>query len=250
MKENINQWNITINSEVLSRTIGLNILSPECPSGKWLLLLHGYGGDEHAWTEHTNLFALVRKYRLTVVMPSCGDGFYEDTQEAMGRFLGEELLAFLREKFQVSDIREESFIAGVSMGGFGALLLGSRYSQVFGKIACFSGAFILHDVAIGNPGVLGNADVNYFRRVFGDFATLEGSGRDPLVQARRAVDENRMSPVYLLCGNQDLLIRCNQCMATELMRLGIPVVVQTAEGGHCWDFWNRHLESVIQWLVQ
>ena len=242
--------NITLNSQILSRMIPINVFCPEHSNGKWLLLLHGYGGNEHEWIEKSNILSLARKYRLTIVAPGCGDGYYEDTQEPVGRFLGEELPTFLRKRFRVSDKREDSFIAGVSMGGFGALLLGSRYSQVFGKIACLSGAFIIHDVVIGNPGVLGNADVNYFRHVFGDFETLEKSDRDPLEQARRAIAENRMSPVYLLCGDRDVLFRCNQRIALELSHLGVPVVSQTESGGHYWDFWNRHLESAIQWLAE
>lgn len=242
--------NITLNSQILSRMIPINVFCPEHSNGKWLLLLHGYGGDEHEWAEKSGILSLAQKYRITVVMPGCGDGYYEDTQEPMGRFLGEELPYFLCKRFHVSDKREDSFIAGISMGGFGALLLGSRYSQVFGRIACLSGAFIIHDVVIGNLGVLGNADVNYFRRVFGDFETLENSDRDPLEQACRAVTENRMSPVYLLCGDRDVLFRCNQRIALELTRLGVSVVSQTESGGHRWEFWNRHLETVIQWLVE
>ncbi|MBR2894183.1 MAG: alpha/beta fold hydrolase [Oscillospiraceae bacterium] len=246
----MNQQNITLDSQVLSRKIWVNVFLPDHPTGKWLLLLHGYGGNESEWTEKSNILSLARKYQLTVVTPGCGDGYYEDTQEPMGQFLGEELPTFLHDRFHLSDQRENSCIAGVSMGGFGALLLGSRYSRVFGKIACLSGAFILRDVAIGNPGVLGNADVSYFRRVFGDFETLEQSDRDPLAQAHQAVIENRMSPVYLLCGDQDVLIHCNQRVAFELTDLGIPVVTQIENGGHHWDFWNHHLETVIQWLVQ
>ena len=244
------QYHMTMDSQILARKIGMNVFCPEHPNGKWLLLLHGYGGNEDEWAEKSGILRLAAQYRLTVVSPGCGDGYYEDTEEPMGQFLGEELPVFLGERFPISHRREDSFIAGVSMGGFGALLLGSRYSRVFGRIACLSGAFILHDVLIGNPGVLGNADVSYFRRVFGDFETLEDSDRDPLAQARRAAAENRMSPVYLLCGDRDVLALCNQRVAEELTRMGVSVVARTEAGGHYWDFWNRYLESVIQWLLQ
>lgn len=239
-----------IYSEGLAREVPVRVLRPEKPSGRWLLLLHGYGGDENEWVDHSEIASLARKYRLTVVMPGCGDGYYEDTREPIGRFLGEELSEYLHTHFSLSDRCEDAAIAGVSMGGFGALLLGSRYSRVFGRIACLSGAFIIHDVAIGNPGVLRNADVRYFRRVFGDFETLEGSDRDPVEEARRAVREQRMSPVYLLCGTGDMTLSCTQRVRRELERMGAAVTAVTESGGHSWDFWNRHLDALLQWLTE
>lgn len=135
-------------------------------------------------------------------------------------------------------------------GGYGSLLLGSRFSNVYGKIVAFGGAFIIHDVAIGNPGVLGNADVRYFRRVFGDFSTLEGSERDPLWHVQKAVKENRMSPVLLLCGTNDLLFHSNERMCKELHKMGVPAkLIPIVNGDHTWICWNSCMEQTFTWLV-
>lgn len=245
----MNIQSINIPSQCLKRDVPVNIVLPETPSGKWLLLLHGYGGDKDEWLIKSPVADFVDKYGITLILPSCGNGYYEDTQEPMGHFLGEELPAFVCKHFSLSDCREDTYICGVSMGGFGALLIGSRYSNVYGKIASFGGAFIIHAVATGNPGVLGNADVNYFRRVFGDFSTLEGSELDPLVQAKHAAEENRMSPVCLICGTADVLHQSNQKIFTELRYVGSAIkLISIERGKHDWITWNSYIESVLQWL--
>lgn len=246
----MNIQSINIPSQCLKRDISINIVLPETPSGKWLLLLHGYGGDKDEWLTKSSVADFVDKYGITLILPSCCDGYYEDTQEPMGHFLGEELPTFVCKYFSLSRRREDAYICGVSMGGFGALLIGSRYSNVYGKIASFGGAFIIHDIAIGNPGVLGNADVNYFRQVFGDFSTLEGSGRDPLTHIQTAVDENRMSAVYLLCGVKDVVYQGNERIRKGLHRMGVPVkLVAIPEGGHTWVCWNPYIEQLLMWLL-
>lgn len=239
---------LKVPSRCLNRQIPVCAAVPDTPSGQWALLLHGYGGDQREWLNKSAAAELAEKNGLTLIMPGCGDGYYEDTREPMGCFLGEELPNFVRAHFPVSPRREDTFIAGASMGGFGALLIDSRYSRMYGKILSFGGAFIITDVAIGNPGVLGNGDVHYFRRVFGDFSTLEGSLRDPLAHAQQAVEENRMSPVLLLCGSGDVLCRSNEKMHRDLTRLGIRAQLWLVPGGHSWSAWNPHVESALRWL--
>ena len=209
-----------IPSQCLKRDIPVNIVLPDRPAGKWMLLLHGYRGDQNEWLTKSSVADLANQYGISLVAPACGDGYYLDTQEPMGCFLGEELPAFLRANFPVSS---DAFILGSSMGGFGSLLLGARYSNVYGKIVSLGGAFIIHDICIGNPEIVHGADINYFKRVFGDFQTLEHSERDPLCHAQNAVKENRMSPVLLFCGTNDLLYRSNKRMRKELHKLGVPV---------------------------
>lgn len=237
-------------SAVLRRTVPIRVLVPDGRNFKCLILLHGYGGDQDQWCRKSGIRELARRYGIAVLMPGCGDGYYEDTAEDLPQFVGEELTEYARKHLPVADGSAALAIAGVSMGGFGALLIGSKYGNRFGKIASFSGAFIIPDVVIGNPGVLGNADPDYFRRVFGDFETLEGSRRDPLAEALRAADRNALPELWLLCGNQDVLFRENQKIAELLRARGVPVVWHHGDGGHTWDFWNAHLEKIMEWICK
>lgn len=241
---------LSIPSRCLGREISTCAAVPEQPSGQWALLLHGYSQNEEEWLDRSSVAELADRWGLTLILPGCGDGYYEDTQEPLGCFLGEELPAFVRGHFPVSARREDTFIAGASMGGFGALLIGSRYSRVYGKIAALAGAFIVHDVCIGNPLIVGNADIRYFRRVFGDFFTLEDSPRDPLYHVRRAVAAGNMPPVYMLCGTEDIRHWwCNERMYRDLTKLGVEAELIPVPGIHSWSAWNPHLEKMLNWLL-
>ena len=112
----------TIESSVLGRSVSVRFIVPEGENLPCLFLLHGYGGDHDQWCNKSHIAQLAEKHGFVVVAPACGDGFYEDTREDMPRFLGEELVAYVRQILPVSDAREHTYIAGVSMGGFGAVL--------------------------------------------------------------------------------------------------------------------------------
>ncbi|MBQ5755113.1 MAG: alpha/beta fold hydrolase, partial [Oscillospiraceae bacterium] len=116
---------------------------------KTLYLLHGYGGNARQWKEKSAVARLAAAHRLAVVMPGCGDGYYQDDPAAgvyTARFLAEELLPEPRRLFPLSPRRGDTFLGGVSMGGFGALLVGSRYGSLFGGRACFSSAFVVQEL--------------------------------------------------------------------------------------------------------
>ena len=238
---------VLLDSAILNRSIPIRMLIPEGENLKCLVLLHGYGGDHNQWCEKSILSQLAQEHHMAVIMPSCGDGYYEDTLEDLPAFLGQELVSYVRKAWPISPQREDLYIGGVSMGGFGALLIGAKFPEVFGKIAAFSGAFIITDVAIGNQGVLGNANPNYFKRIFGDLAELEGSDRDPVAVATWV--GTAMPPVYLTCGKQDVLHRCNLRVVEALRTHGVSVTWQEGEGSHTWPFWNKVLPDVMAWLA-
>ena len=136
------------------------------------------------------------------------------------------------------------------MGGFGALLIGSRYYKTFGKIVSLSGAFIIPDVVIGNQGVLGNAEPQYFRDIFGNLETLEGSNRDPIAEAIRVSTAGVLPSLCLLCGTEDALYQCNVKAVETLCKHNISVLWYGGNGNHRWPFWSNVLPYVIRWLVE
>ena len=237
-------------SKILGREVMVRLLLPAGKNLKCLILLHGYNGTHDQWLDKSPISELAEKHKLVVVMPGCGNGYYEDTREDMPRFVGEELIAYLKSSLPISPCRENLYIGGVSMGGFGALLIGSRYHKTFGKIVSFSGAFIIPDVVIGNQGVLGNADPQYFRDIFGDLETLEGSSRDPIAEAIRVSKTEGLPSLCLLCGTEDDLYQCNVNAIKALRKHNIPLLWYGGKGNHRWPFWSNVLPHVIRWLVE
>lgn len=234
-------------SRILGRDFEYRILLPEGAARPLptLYLLHGHGGSSAQWLEKSLVEQWAEEFGLAVVLPSAGNGYYQNnprTGEEMKRFIGEELVAHTRASFPLSPLREDTYIAGVSMGGFGSIMIGSRYSTLFCKMAAVAGAFV--------PGILGaGMSSQYFLDTFGDYETLEGSDREPYGEALRALAENRMIPALLACGRQDIHLACGRRMARMLTEAGAEVTWMEEDGGHEWAFFNRFFPSVLAWLT-
>lgn len=138
---------LSFHSEALERTVPLRALvpledAPRVPMPA-LYLLHGLYGSEQDWFQYTRVMLWARAKGLAVFCPAGENGFYvnqADTGEAYMRYVGEELPAFTRRLFPLSSQREDTFIAGLSMGGYGALNAGLTYPETFGKVAALSAA--------------------------------------------------------------------------------------------------------------
>ena len=153
-------FRIAFASETLFRTVNLNVIVPVETYGrtdvkkpekfKTLYLLHGFGGSQDDWMDYSNLRAISEKYNLAIVLPSGENSFYENMNSIAGRysdFTGKEIVDFTRRMFPLSERREDTYIGGLSMGGFGALRLGSLYHETFGKLFTLSGAFIIDKIS-------------------------------------------------------------------------------------------------------
>ena len=122
-----------------------------------LYLLHGYTGRSEDWLHGSCIAELSRQYGIAVVMPSGENSFYEDDTEAgflYSTFVGQELVELTRAAFPLCRDREHTWMAGLSMGGFGTLLNACKFSETFSAAACFSSAFIIQDIAGMKPGAV------------------------------------------------------------------------------------------------
>ena len=143
---------------------------------KTLYLLHGILGSTTDWIVGTRIAAWAAEKNLAVVMPSGENKFYVDQPDHMeyfGEFIGQELVDFTRRTFPLSSKREDTFIGGLSMGGYGALRNGLKYHDTFGSIVALSSALILDDVytsSYDNPNLIGNR--HYYESVFGHVAMM------------------------------------------------------------------------------
>lgn len=262
---------VTFSSEVLCRYIDFNVIVPMETPGlpgaeekesaikktekkfKTLYLLHGYSGNQDDWLTYSNIRALADQYGIAVVMPAGENSFYVDGCAAgthWGEMVGKELVEFTRRMFPLSPKREDTFIGGLSMGGFGALRLGSYYCETFGKIFSLSGAFIVDNIADKEEGysdVVG--DYIYYRHTFGDLKEIKNSPKDPLWCAKQAANSDYRIQMYIACGDQDFLIKENRSAKKQLEKLGISLKYVETPGIHDWKFWNEHLEPAIYWLL-
>ena len=120
-----------------------------------LYLLHGIYGNASSWLANSNIRRYAEAHRLAVVMPEGENGFYLDHPDYMNRYsayVGDELVQLTRKLFPLSRRREETYIGGFSMGGYGALVNGLRYPENFSRIIALSAGLLLEDyAAVGAP---------------------------------------------------------------------------------------------------
>ena len=222
---------------------------------KTLYLLHGYSGSSNAWITGSNIEEMAIKYNLAVVMPSGDNSFYLDAKgrgRSYCQYVGKELVEYMNKTFGFSDKKEDTYIGGISMGGFGAIHTGLYFPNTFGKVVGLSSALIIHNIKdIEVDYVDQIADYHYYESVFGDLNKLEESDNNPeyLVHKLKKAGEE-IPPIYMACGTEDFLIEENRSFYSFLKEEKVAVDYIESPGVHDWAFWNKYLEPSIQWLLK
>lgn len=256
------QLKVDFMSKVLMRTVSINVILPvdkvffgkeeEVKPFKTLYLLHGIFGNNNDWISGTRIESWAQEKNIAVVMPSGENKFYinnEYTCERFSDFIGEELVDMTRKMFNLSNRREDTFIAGLSMGGYGAIINGLKFSNTFGCIAGLSSALILEDVLSDNEGIsaiMGGRQ--YYTGIFGDLSKLRGSDKDYEALAKELSKRPNTPKMYLCCGTEDPLIDANRKFRDLLIDNNFDVTYMEGPGEHNWYFWDEYILKVLQWL--
>lgn len=222
---------------------------------KTLYLLHGVTDNYTNWLYNTRIRRWAEEQDLAVVMPSGDNSFYVNQPwncNLYSEFIGKELVEFTRKTFPLSTKREDTYIAGLSMGGYGAMKNGLEYHETFGAIATLSGAFIVDERVADIPEhpryVIETRE--YKQSCFG--TDLEAAGRSRLntkvlIEQLKA-EEITFPKIYMACGKRDSLLSVNQDVSDHLTKCGIDHIFEIGEGDHEWDFWDTYIKKVIDWL--
>ncbi len=252
-------------SKLLFRTVNFTAIIPadklELPGSpvkekkpfKTLYLLHGLLGSEVDYISGTRIQRWAEEKNLAVIMPAGENGFYVDQPETgrlYGQFIGEELVEFTRKLFPLSDKREDTFIGGLSMGGYGAVRNGLKYHDTFGSIIAMSAALqILEADDSVNPQT-----VAYEESCFGNLKEAKKSDKNPRVLIDELVKEKKENPetelprIFLTCGTEDSLIEVNRVYKELFEANGFEIEYIEAKGGHEWDFWDSSIKKALDWL--
>ncbi|MBQ9262968.1 MAG: acetylesterase [Clostridia bacterium] len=220
-----------------------------------LYLLHGYSGNHMDWLYNGLVAQLAVKHRLAIIMPSGDNSFYLNNPfsgQAYSDFIGHELVDVTRRMFPLSHKREDTFIGGLSMGGFGALRSGLYFNDVFSAVIALSSALITDEIAHMKPGEHnGVASYDYYANTFGDLSTLPDSDRAPkALAAKRQAAGEALPRIFMACGTEDFLYPNNLDMHQYLETLGIAHAWVTHPGVHDFDFWNYALPIALNWLQE
>ncbi|MGO3210837.1 alpha/beta hydrolase [Brachybacterium sp. AOP42-C2-15] len=207
-----------------------------------LYLLHGLSDDCTIWERRTSIERYATEKGIAVVMPEVRRSFYAD--EAVGEkywtFITEELPQLIARTFRVSTAREDTFVAGLSMGGFGAFKLALNHPERFAAAASLSGAL--------DPASL-SLDLNT-----GHLAERIWAGRDiaetqdDLLGLLGAADPAVLPALFLDCGTEDQLLDHNRRFLSAAEEQGVELSSRLRPGAHTWEFWDQGIQDVLDWL--
>jgi putative tributyrin esterase len=211
---------------------------------KALYLLHGLSDDGSAWQRYTAIESIAALYGLVVIMPSAGRSFYTDQPNGQLYFsyLTEELPRYLEDVFGLAPRREDTLIAGNSMGGYGAFKAAFLHPELYSAAASFSGVLNIAFLKT-YPHDIRRAEFEY---LFGDLDKLIDGEYDPLFWLKQAAQNSSSLPkLYISCGRQDDLYQFNVDYHAACKSLGIPVDYHEENASHDWFFWNAQIQRFL-----
>lgn len=249
------------NSPVLSRNTQINVIVPTPKNEgeamgkdfKVLYLLHGLHGDADSWLHFSNISRYAQDAEIVVVMPSVNNSFYQDMAhgERFFTYMTKELPEYIQSIFPVSKKPEDTFIAGLSMGGYGAWYIGLSCPEKFAAAASLSGAVDIAFRATPVPQGQMTELPGWMRNCFGDVRTLPGSDKDVFALMEKAKQKGCLPRLYQSCGTADFLYGMNCCAHNKLVEMEIPVTWREIPGmAHVWDLWDDEIRRVIDWMLK
>ncbi|HXZ79155.1 MAG TPA: alpha/beta hydrolase-fold protein [Terriglobales bacterium] len=211
-------------------------------------LLHGGGGGFRDWTNYSDA-ARFAELGLILVMPEGDSSYYtnsaEHPQDRYEDYIVRDLIADFESKLPAAIRRESRAIAGVSMGGFGAIKLALHHPDLFSFAGGLSSAL---DVPSRPFSIKRPLQWSQHRSIFGAWGSQRRRDNDPFVLARSA-DPDGTPYLFLSCGEQEGLLATNRQFAALLAKRHFAFEFHAGPGGHDWNQWNQRLPSLFQSLL-
>jgi S-formylglutathione hydrolase len=241
---------ITFFSQALQRDMQYRVLLPETGQGHKLAvvyLLHGGGGTFRDWSNYSDVAQFAAR-GLLLVMPQGDYSYYTNAalrpRDRYEDYIVDDLSADVERRFSVRADRAGRAIAGVSMGGFGAVKLALRHPDRYGFAAALSPAI---DVPRRLFSWRRLNQSRSYREIFGPDGSETRRASDPFLLVASA-DSKTMPFFYLTCGRQESLLAPNREFAALLDRYRIAHQFHDVPGGHDWNQWNAQLPGLFSSL--
>lgn len=247
-------------SKTLEMVTGITVLTPnDYGSGKpyqVAYLLHGLCGNNTDFVDHTMLSVYADQYHCIFIMPEVGRSFYSDMVYGQNFFsyVSKELPVICKNVFNISAKREDTFVMGVSMGGYGALKSALTYPERYGMCCTFSSGCLFLKDFLGSLNQYGDTQeftetwgkqfITDFKAAFGE--NFEWKPEIELLELAKQIKEMDAAPkFYLTCGKEDGMIDLNRQFSDEMKKLDFDVTYEEWNGNHDWYFFNESLKKAL-----
>ncbi|MDD5688091.1 MAG: alpha/beta hydrolase family protein [Elusimicrobia bacterium] len=241
-------------SKILGIWTSMNVLLPQPENtqkvftGKYptLYLLHGLADDYSTWLRRTSVERYAESLNLAIVMPDADKSFYTDMANGNKyfTFISEELPVIARSFFPLSSLRKDNFVAGLSMGGYGALKVAFRCPDKFIAAASLSGVTDIESTSA--KSVMGETR---YKNIFGETRKIKGSDNDLFYLAEKMAKLKGPKPMlYQCCGKEDKFYQDNVRFMKFGKKLSLNLTYEDGPGGHSWEYWDKNIQKVLAWL--
>lgn len=244
-------------SDALGMCTAVNVLLPQQPvaaeigtrvaatagDSPVLYLLHGLSDDQTIWMRRTSIERYAAQKGIAVVMPCCNRSYYCNTADGMRfwDYVAQELPELMHQFFHLSTKREQTFAAGLSMGGYGALKLAFSYPERYGAVVGFSSALHLA------KNMLADGQLILPEGAFGEAGKFDGSQLDVYHLAEELTPQ-KAPAIYLSAGLEDPFFPNSLQLHELLERRGIAHEWHAPHGRHDWEFWDANIVKALDWL--
>lgn len=239
---------VTVDVILPSDAIGLGLEKETPRPYKTLYFLPGYSADSEEIITYLGMRKQAELKGIAVVTVNGENSFYVDQPNLnnnFSRFVGQEIVEVTRNFFPLSAKREDTFIGGISMGGYGAVLNGLRYSDTFSKIAVLSPAIDAYDIMVQDP--LSGFSEKMFESFFGSKEAYY-AGDTNLEKA--LLENKKKSDVFIGCGSSDIAVyRAVKRYVNHMKGKEVSLKYKEVEGNHDLDTWNRLLDAAFSFLA-
>jgi putative tributyrin esterase len=246
--------NLRLNSKLMAREMPYRVVLPANYSSSnetvfypVIYLLHGLGGHFDNWTDKTKLTQYAAGYGVIIVTPEGGDGWYTDSgsvpADRYESYIVDELIPEIDKKFHTKTDRANRAIAGLSMGGYGAIKFGVKYPDKFILAGSFSGAVRITELPAASKVFIS------VRNVFGedDSQTRKDNNIFKILSDLPAERMNSLPFIYVACGTEDSLVfPSNMDLLKLLTEKKVKHEYRQLPGGHNWPFWDGQIQEFLR----
>lgn len=217
-----------------------------------LYLLHGYGGRETDWVRLSRVVKYAQDYDFIIVCPDGQNGWYTNspiTKKRYEDYIMNEVMAVVDKRYRTMIARHGRAIAGLSMGGYGALKLALKYPHRFYFAASFSGALYVPVSSRPDNKTISES----LRLAFGDEKNEHWRSNDPISLIDGVQNPASLPYLYISTGKDDNLpriVETSRALAEKLRVKGALYEYHELPGGHTWVFWDREIRTLLRRLSE
>jgi putative tributyrin esterase len=247
---------VRFQSKLINRTLPYNVILPTdyetSKSTRYpvLYLLHGLTGHYSDWIARTNVADYAAEYRMIVVMPEGNDSWYTDSAtvptDQYESYILKDLIPDVQQRYRTIEARYGRSIAGLSMGGYGAIKFGLKSPFTFVFAASMSGAFGVTRMTEKELPESWKDSVKLFGA-----AGSETRPNNDLFDILGKLSAGRVASLpyfYFDCGTEDapFIFSQNRDLAALMFEKKIAHEFRELPGDHSWAYWDRQVQEILK----